>query len=356
MRGLLKMYGKSRVYVLGAGFSARAGMPCTRDLLACISRAAASKPWVGEDGKPYEYGQARWLAEELEWYFPLHKFDVPDLLNGKVPADFDIERFMSYVSAHSAFLYKTSERWNEHGDKFLAFLKLWIAQAIYEVQGTAVSRLDGAYTPFVDSLSSAVVLTFNWDTLVEQMLALRGIEYAYTLHETFEKKAVPLIKLHGSIDWFSRPEPGEQHDWMRLTPVGDAFPTCVRATGDLINYYRRNHTPWIVVPSFDKTSQVLNLGEIWQVPWMYLQDRLDIVFIGYSMRPDDWHARGLFYPQLVAGTRSGSLRVTVVDLAETEDQKRAIRDRFVGVENCRFFFDGFSEGAMEFINASEPPA
>ena len=82
---------------------------------------------------------------------------------------------------------------------------------------------------------------------------------------------------------------------------------------------------------------------------MFLQDDLEVVLIGFSMRPDDFHTRAFIYPQLVQGSQSGSLSVKVVDYAADKHHQKEIRKRFEGVKNCKFFFDGFSDSALDFI-------
>jgi hypothetical protein len=104
-----------------------------------------------------------------------------------------------------------------------------------------------------------------------------------------------------------------------------------------------------VIPSFDKVFQLLNLGEVWQLPWLWLEDDLEVVIVGYSIRPDDYHSRAFIYPRLVRGSRSGALRVKVIDRADNEAERDQVRSRFAGVRDCEFFFGGFSKEAVDFI-------
>lgn len=71
------------------------------------------------------------------------------------------------------------------------------------------------------------------------------------------------------------------------------------------------------------------------------------------MRPDDYHSRAFIYPQLVAGSRKGHLSVKVIDFAEDKDEqkKNEIRKRYIGVKNCKFWFNGFNNNVCDFINA-----
>jgi hypothetical protein len=69
------------------------------------------------------------------------------------------------------------------------------------------------------------------------------------------------------------------------------------------------------------------------------------------MGPDDFHSRAFTYPQLVSGSRSDQLSVKVIDYATNEKQRQEIRDRYASVDNCKYWFEGFSEGALHFIDA-----
>jgi hypothetical protein len=105
-----------------------------------------------------------------------------------------------------------------------------------------------------------------------------------------------------------------------------------------------------VLPSFDKISQVRRFGDLWKLPWLQLHNDLEVVIIGYSMREDDFHSRAFLYPQLVAGSRRGDLAVKVIDLADDRSTRADIENRYAGVENAKFFFSGFGEEALRFID------
>jgi hypothetical protein len=348
---IMHHYGIRRVCILGAGFSAPLGMPLTDDLLSLVHAVASTKPWYGDGGKAISHGQAAWLLEQLKWYFPLDKFTHSSIRRGKLPAEFDIEKFLSYVAATSAFQFKTGQRWDNHGDKFSAFMKTWLAEAILDHQTRLMPAAPSCYKRFATNLQGTAILTFNWDTIVETLLDNAGRRYKFDLPSTFEDREIPIIKLHGSIDWFSRPSKTLRKNWMHFKSVNSNFRECVRAEGDLQRYYNTGfNAPWIIMPSYDKISQVVRLGDVWQLPWLFLQDKLEVLVIGYSMRPDDFHSRAFLHPQLVDGSRRGDLTVKVIDYALTATQKDAIRARYAGIKNCQFYFGGFSDGALDFAN------
>jgi len=179
MRDFLNYYNINRLYILGAGFSAPAKLPIAEELLQLVYKTAYRKPWYGEGGAPFTKGQAEYLMEELQFYYPTLNFTHEMIELNKIPPSFDFENFLTYVSAESAFLQFTGERWNEHGSRFLAWLKGWLAEAIFRRQQLALSDTLNFYHIFCKSLKNALIMTFNWDTLLENMLEKNGINYTY---------------------------------------------------------------------------------------------------------------------------------------------------------------------------------
>lgn len=198
-------------------------------------------------------------------------------------------------------------------------------------------------------LGESIILTYNWDTIIETLLDRNCQPYVFDFNSAFDTKAIPIIKMHGSIDWFSNLYPEKMKDWMEFTSLGEHIEGHHRARGNLLQYYNNYMSPKIVIPSYDKINQVMTLGNVWKYPWKYLQDKLEVIIIGFSMRADDYHSGAFIYPQLVQGTRNGDLKVKVIDFANNNEEKNEIRERYKGVENCEFWFDGFCEEACDFI-------
>ena len=102
---------------------------------------------------------------------------------------------------------------------------------------------------------------------------------------------------------------------------------------------------------------VRQLQHIWDFPFRYFLDDLEIIIIGFSMRSDDYHIGAFIYPQLVQGSRLGSLTVKVIDYVNTGDpsrdekEKAKIIRKYRGIKNCKFWFEGFNEASYGFINS-----
>jgi hypothetical protein len=320
----------------------------TADLLREVHAVAAGKPWQ-RDGRPAAHGMADWLLEMLDWYYPLAHVDHAAIESGATRDGLNLEEFLSFVGAASAMERKGGACDGAH-ERFSACLQSWLGEAIERRQREAMQDIPEYYLRFTAGLKDAVVLTFHWNTLLEQLLERQGMGFAFELARALEQGLVPLVKLHGSVDWFSMEAVrGTNPAGLRLTPLGEAYDGIGRAQGDLLRAYESMPTPWLVVPSYDKVFQVLSLGQVWQLPWTWLDDDLEVVVIGYSIRPDDYHSRALIYPRLVRGSRAGRLRVKVIDTARSREDREKIEQRFAGVEGCRFCFDGFSAQAVDFI-------
>ena len=351
MKGYLNLNGINRIYILGAGFSAPAGFPLTKNLLKEVHHVASKQKFADDET---EFGQAQLLLDTLRFYYPLANFSHELILNDQLPKDFDIEKFMSYVSVESACQLNTGEQFNEHGSQFVSDLKRWIAQAIFNHEKKALRNVPDFYHKFISLTKNSLIFTFNWDTFLETLFEINKVRYELDSRHSLHPDVVPLFKLHGSIDWFSCPHPVKRKKWMRFQALGKTFEGMYRGSvdGDSLDcFYEAFLTPWIVVPAYDKIDQIKQLGGQWGLLYMFFQSELEVVIIGFSMRDDDYHSRAIIYPQLVQGSQQGDLSVKVVSFARSSEEKEEIKNKFAGIKNCNFFFDGFSNKAIEFITS-----
>lgn len=333
-----------KIFILGAGFSAPAGLPLTNDILSLVHEVSSKKPWYGEKDYQYPNGQADWLLEELQFYYPVDNITHHKIKTKELSKQIDIENFISYVAVESAL---TGDKWSEHGNKFITFLKCWLAEVIYTKQKEALEHIPDFYIEFLKVLKNSLVITFNWDTLLENICDHYNTKYS--LNRKNWRTKTPIIKLHGSIDWFSKPSEVSYRPWMSLKCVGDNLKKFYKADGDLNRYYNFIKAPHIVIPSYDKINQISILGTLWESPWYLLQDETEIIIIGLSMREDDYHIRAFIYPQLVQGSRDGYLRIKVIDKAENDNDCRRIKKKYRGIKNVEYYLGGFNSEAIQFI-------
>ncbi|MGB0895809.1 MAG: SIR2 family protein [Flavobacteriaceae bacterium] len=351
MKGeLSSVFGIKKVFVIGAGFSFPAGMPLTNGLLKLIHKKASEKDYYDSKGK-VKMGQAEVLLSKLQYYYPMLNITHEKISNGEIN-EINIEEFLSFIAAESTFL-SSGEKFNEHGSKFLAFMKQWLGEIIHEEQFNIFNQIPEFYKSFVNQINDSLVITFNWDTLLENLFNKQNIKYRNQLNvddSDFDnrKKSIPLLKLHGSIDWFrSTKENKSNKD--EFESLGYGFGNIHRCVGSLKHQYAKYNSPWIIIPNFDKLNQLKDYGELWETPERYFNDNLEIIFIGFSLRKDDFHTRAFMYPKLVNGSKNGQYRVKVIDFAENTLKEQEIKNRFLGIENCQFWFKGFNKESLKFI-------
>ncbi|MEQ9299723.1 MAG: hypothetical protein RIF33_14215 [Cyclobacteriaceae bacterium] len=348
MKGLLKYYGINKVFILGAGFSRPAGLPLTSELLREIHDVSGVKPWHIGNGKMAKWGQADWLVDELKHYYPTSRISHKRILENKVKID--VEEFLSYVAASSAFIENTSEKFDEHGSHFQSFAKCWLAEVIYNYQELIKPENQLLYDRFAKNLNNSLVLTFNWDTILESTLKKLRIPFSYDFNSAMESKQLPFIKMHGSIDWF-RPR---DYNYQKLgtkkfEKISELINDMYRYNGNIRDCFSNYMTPFIVTPNFDKLNQLRTFGDLWSTPWIYLQDELEIIIIGFSMREDDFHTRAFIYPQLYHGAKNNHINIKVIDFASDQKQQNSIKRKFKGIRNIEFSFDGFNEETLNWL-------
>ncbi|MEO6039589.1 MAG: SIR2 family protein [Saprospiraceae bacterium] len=320
MKGILNDYFKiKKVFILGAGFSYSAGLPLTNDLLQLIHEQASKMSYGVEP-----WGQAQRLIKELQYYYPLHTFTHEKIVNGEFNGVIDIEEFLSFTSAESSFLYP-GDKLTEHGSYFMSFCKKWIGEILISKQIGILNRIPNFYHDFVRNLENTLILTFNWDTILEILFESNNIDYRYQLNYANNESSnigIPLVKMHGSIDWVSKRKIKTKDKHLEFQDLGDEFTDIVKAKGLLTDFYDRMYYPWIVLPNYDKITQLSNYGRTWETPNRYLDGDIEVIVIGYSLRPDDFHSRSFIYPLLVNRSRKGSVKVRLLISQKMKQRKR----------------------------------
>lgn len=177
---------------------------------------------------------------------------------------------------------------------------------------------------------SVACLTFNYDI---------GLDYA--LHWSSQKidygtgmglpGGVPLLKLHGSLNWLMCPSCSDiialpLDTVFRLQPrAGGGQPRAILVTPALANQpahcpdSKHDGQPAIVPPTWNKTQYHEKFGQIWERAAAELSEAQEITVIGYSMPSSDGFFRDLLALGLVDGQRIR--RFTVVDTSEDTVQR-----------------------------------
>jgi hypothetical protein len=379
-----------RVVVLGSGFSRLAGFPLGpglwSDVLACLDA---------------DLGQGNYVRRDLE-SFRAYKREV----SGQQLAvdEVDFEEFISFLDVEHYLGLRGSDTWSQEGNESQLALRWCIGKVLCR-RLAALETLPVAYLRFAESLRpSDIVLTFNYDSLLERSLELTSRPYrlfpdrysdiGVTMHTIdSSKEEIVVLKLHGSADWFNRSSYDERLEVAAGTaattgvtyvprdpvfgpdrvvepvplvdgprPSDDPLRKIFRVLDPSPLYAGRRPTvaPFILSPSYSKLLYASPLLSFWYGIEKGAAWDLGMAIVGFSLPSHDEYVRQALYSltrgytdnwwdEEFVGKRKLPLRI--VDFRPGDEDRQALHERFRFVDWSRTqtFFDGFSEEAVEFL-------
>lgn len=277
---------KSRTFILGAGFSAAAGVPMIAELLT-KAMESFKKECDGIFQRVDNYARECFQVKDTE-----------DVDYSKVSFS-ELCTFLEYIELRE---YGGGERWSDNGSKEKVNLRYFLAKTLIEMtpQGENIPEL---YIDFANELHDRdIILSFNWDPLLERALELVGKPYTYK----FEDKKIKLCKLHGSVNW----RLGEVKDYLKSSiNLGWQSMEYTKGMMDVEMYYsskllsesewikiNRNPEvePFLVLPGYGKSFDVRANAVMWYKPEFAFSFTHDIYIIGLSLAQDDFFIRSYF--------------------------------------------------------------
>lgn len=323
---------QGRIFFLGAGFSAGAGLPLTNALLPLAAALFRS--------------EAPGLFERISWW--ASSVDVD--LDGS-PDALQFSRFCTFLDFMELREFAGGERWSDEGSRERVALKFFLAKAI-ALSTPNAANLPRYYIDFVAGLRPGdAVVTFNWDTLLENTFDYIGREYSYG--GNFE--AVQIIKLHGSVNWAEKPQAiwrsGHPVDYVAMGFGDDLAAKEIYSSKKLLmaeEWKDRSAMtdgvwPLLVLPGYGKAVDARLLSSLWYRPEMLNIRGGGISIIGLSVADDDYIMDGLFR-YLFRATFSADREIRVIN---PDDQVGRKFDALAGTElGVRFLQARFDEGSL----------
>lgn len=366
-----------RLFVLGAGFSAPADLPLANRLLESVR----------ED--------VRGFFQCFDWDGPLEQ-EIEEWSSLYPSESVDLERVLAYSHRKHYLGLLGSDEYFEHGSRSIVAARRAIQRILIQATPSATPKL---YRDFAQRLCSRdVVLTFNYDTLLEQALDHIGKPYTLTPEwwlETapgnFEPKFVDLLKLHGSIDWYDRYYLDDAMRWhteqgndvpnrdpiFGPTPTvpseplsrgrteegfGDNILPRVFRVLDHAKYFPIEEevvsqiVPFFLPPAYDKLLGYAPILDLWE-NLHRTQNYSSIVMIGYSMPPYDsyaYEALGRLFVEYQQGgdaTYLGHRRVPIQLITLADSGRHALKCfPFLDPAKTRVWNQGFSTDALNWID------
>lgn len=370
-----------RLFVLGAGFSKAAGLPLGRELLERVREEVKShfESYGGWEGT---------LEQEIAEWKALYPGEQVDL-----------ERVLAYSHRKHYLRLLGSDEYFEHGSRTIVAARRAIQQILMEATPGVTPPL---YRAFVQRLSPHdVVLTFNYDTLLEQALDDMALPYTLTPEWWLSRDLAPsgqefvdVLKLHGSIDWYDRHYHDDAVRWHSEEgydvpdrdpifgphPIVQPEPLC---RGPVEGYGRRilprifrvpNHSehfpfeegfgshpvPFVLPLAYDKLLGHDAILDLWGNLHRTMDAYSAMIVIGYSMPSYDSHAfealGRLFvnYQQGGGTTQWGHRRVPIQLITLADSERDALKNLpFLDRQKTRVWHKGFSDECLTWIDWGE---
>jgi len=378
------------IYILGAGFSRPAGLPLANELWPEIRRRAK----LTSDRANQHF------TKDLQAYIDYKKDCDTEILS---PEAVQFEEFMAYLDVEHYLGLRGSDTWSPDGNETQILVKTLIGEILTE-RTPQKEDIPGLYLAFARLLKpSDVVLTFNYDTLLERALDVEGI--AYRLFPSryqnvgngqaeidSSREEVVILKMHGSVDWFDRTQyddieetrlarglhPGHEHPVfskareLDLEPLTDG----PRFPGDpLQRIYRVGNAAELYKskPLFLATPLLLNPSPLKLVYSSIFQDfwkglgrdgglNFGMTIIGFSMPAQDEYLRQVIY-RLVTNYQTkywdgGFLEhrktpLVMIDFRTDEKSRHELLDRyrFIDLNKAVTHWEGLNQDALATLQA-----
>lgn len=325
-----------RVFILGAGFSKQAGMPLATELTPLLCRKFEA----------YNHTEAlgwfAWLDERVRWlngnaHAGAHALNIEELFD---LAHFDaltwkMQQQMCPVGRGCGDTAYSTARGIE---AWLSYMEDDLAEAIWDSQQEALPKSDGIASFAAYIGQDDTLVTFNYDTLLEQIMSRASKAWHYGFEGS---EGTPILKMHGSLNWVIVPR-GQADNFgypvlFRKEDQNVQGPE-VESTGEIEYDYLLLQVPDASVDSRIK-NRILQMsnkqyavgiaglgrykpldklpgsGRVWHSAGRALYQAEEVYVVGFSLSPFDTMARLHFAGVMCERAASHGLpgKITIVD-------------------------------------------
>ena len=366
-----------RLFILGAGFSRPAGLPIAEELMQSV-RGDVRQHFRG-------FGWDGALEEEIEEWRSLYPGQCLDL-----------ERVLAYSHRKHYLRLRGSEEYFAHGSRSIVEVRKTIQRTLIDATPANTTSL---HEDFANRLTpNDVILTFNYDTVLEQALDDVGKLYSLTPEWWIRNGTsgtsplyVDVLKLHGSIDWYDRhyhddamryhakqrtfvpdrdpifgPNPTVPSEPLAHAPTGE-FGSHILPRVFRIPNHRKYFpieggvgsyiVPFILPPAHDKLLGFDPIVDLWWSLHHNLDVFSSIVIIGYSFPSQDSYAYEALGYLLSTYQRGGNAtgweqrRVPIQLITLAESSENVLKNvPFLDPDNTLIWRDGFSLDSLRWLD------
>lgn len=274
-----------RVFFLGAGFSAGAGIPLTDRLLKLTME-------MFQEECPAIFERVDNLAREAISQYDDNEIDYSNVNFSNLCT------YLEYMELREHEIGEVASREKET-------LRYYLAKTIAK-HTPAMKNIPDLYIEFAKQLSdNDIVVTFNWDLLLEMSLLKLGKEFTYNWGKP---NVVQISKFHGSINWrLEKPISSSSSDalnWQPLHENKNREQKEIYTSNHLIKHTfwnKKHHSidPFLVLPGYGKAFDVRYNAIYWYKPEaVFAFTNKDIFIVGLSLADDDFFIKSFFLSSL----------------------------------------------------------
>jgi hypothetical protein len=306
----------SIAYILGAGFSQAFGFPSTEELLSEI----------------LAYRHPRWTTfNTTMWQDKIQKYLKVNYLG--YPTDslpIDIVQLMNHIDRGDELRTIFQDR--DEKSTF-AYHEFWTVLTRLMSTYFLTTSICLMYPPdeLLDPLrsflrklrSSDIIITLNWDSLLEHAFELIGESNAPIIQGKVSEGKVSVYKLHGSIDYIGTPNEWMEKYWKEFEPmeIGQDQPMWRIRTYDRQRGWKpempwelTEREPLLLAPPAD-VQHLRNpfMKQMWRNAFEHAKECDEFVVIGYSLPRDDYFIQMMLSSLYRHYHKRKNTRIRVVD-------------------------------------------
>jgi NAD-dependent SIR2 family protein deacetylase len=349
------------IFILGAGASARAGAPMMNSFIEAATRTSEAK-LDQEDVEAFDLVfRAR---AQLQSVFAKSKVDINNIeslfgafemaaLIGRL-GNLPPSEVCKLPAAMARLIARTIE----------ASVRFPTRQHNREAEGRVLPPEPyGEFSVLLNAIQqreSVAVMTFNYDLCLDYALYSEGVPFDYCLTEPNATNKLPLLKLHGSLNWGRCEKCASivawemQHFFRTQRWRTYDLPSYVRLTvSNLLSKHSHCETslpcnPVIVPPTWNKGRFHTDLSVVWRSAAKHLSEAERIFVIGYSLPKTDE-----FFHYFYALGSVGDAIPTLFSIVNPDRQTEARFSEILGPTvtdlHCARMIEGTFEDSTEKI-------
>jgi NAD-dependent SIR2 family protein deacetylase len=334
--------------IAGAGLSAVAGIPTTRELPGQFLGLPST------DATPAPLQDV--ISEHLRQYWER----VFGYEAGGAPPSFEDHFTVLDLAANTGH-----QLGSKYSPKQLRAIRRLSIHRVFDVLNTKF-RHSEELSEFLSALANGVgngILTTNWDIAIERHLSPDSFHYSVAIERPrgglYDRRGVPLLKLHGSANWAycdccSRlyafePTQGKgalykhvfiDKEDLRMLAAGDKVAR-LSVHGSKAKCYvcQIALSSRVATFSYAKVLNFVHFLSIWDDAFTVLRNARHWVFVGYSLPEADFQLRHLLKAAQLGRAEPSEVKVTVVtnqDPSTIERFQRFFGASVEAVENAGF--------------------